>query len=100
MYCRFGAFGIEVASDATSKETITSSSWMEVFLSFNKRCFADVTVIGECRVRGALEQNSDSFIQKIVKNRFDMKMVCSNKLKPQYESNHKIPVFCFFFRLV
>ncbi len=39
-------------SEVTSKDTITLSGWMAVFLSFAKNCSADLTVVGECRVRG------------------------------------------------
>ncbi len=47
-----GCFGIKVKSDVTSKETIISFGWMKLLLSFAKKCSADLTILGECRVRG------------------------------------------------
>ncbi len=31
---------------------VARNRWMVVFLSFVKKCSADLTVVGECRVRG------------------------------------------------
>ncbi len=45
-------FRMKVKSDVTSKKAIISLGWMVVFLSFAKKCSADLTVVGECRVRG------------------------------------------------
>ncbi len=40
------SFEIEVKKNVMSKETIISSGWKAVFLSFNKKCSADLTVVG------------------------------------------------------
>ncbi len=48
-------FGMEVKRDATSNETMISSGWMVVFLSFVKKCSADVTVVGFVKVVSPLE---------------------------------------------